>query len=119
MLVAGGGVAALEACLLLRAYAAEDDVAIHLLTPSDVFSYRPLSVLESFGGARTWSMPLDRFAADQDVELVPGGARTRPAIVTTSGVHTSYDLLLVAIGAHPTPQLPGAITSRARPTRLP
>lgn len=76
VLVAGGGVAALEACLLLRAYAAEDDVAIHLLTPSDVFSYRPLSVLESFGGARTWSMPLDQFAADQDVELVPGGIGT-------------------------------------------
>ena len=30
--------------------------------------------------------------------------------MTTSGVHTSYDLLLVAIGARPRPQLPGAIT---------
>ena len=76
VLVAGGGVAALEACLLLRAYAAENDVAIDLLTPSDVFSYRPLSVLESFGGARTWSMPLDRFASDQDVTLVHDGLGT-------------------------------------------
>ena len=70
MLVAGGGVAALEACLFLRAYVTENDVDIDLLAPNQVFSYRPLSVLESFGGARAWSMPLDRFAADQDVTLV-------------------------------------------------
>jgi sulfide:quinone oxidoreductase len=116
VLVAGGGVAALEACLFLRAYVSENDVDIDLLTPSQVFSYRPLSVLESFGGARTWSMPLDRFAADQDVTLVHDALETvlgpERAIVTTSGVRSSYDLLLVAIGARPTPQLAGAITFR-------
>jgi sulfide:quinone oxidoreductase len=114
VVVAGGGVAALEACLCLRAFVSESDVDIDLLTPSQVFSYRPLSVLESFGGARTWSMPLDRFAADQDVTLVHDalGAvlEAERAIVTTSGVRSPYDLLLVAIGARPTPQLPGAIT---------
>jgi sulfide:quinone oxidoreductase len=114
VLVAGGGVAALEACLFLRAYVSGSDVDIDLLTPNQRFSYRPLSVLESFGGARTWSMPLDRFAADQDVTLVHdalgevlGSERT---LVTTSGVRCPYDLLLVAIGARPTPHLPGAIT---------
>src|SRR4029079_12426826 len=116
VLVAGGGVAALEACLFLRAYVTENDVAIDLLAPNRVFSYRPLSVLESFGGARAWSMPLERFAADEDVTLVHDalGAVLGPerAIVTTSGVRCPYDLLLVAIGARPTPQLPGAITFR-------
>ncbi len=114
MLVAGGGVAALEACLFLRAYVSDDDVAIDLLSPDQFFSYRPLAVLESFGGAPTWSMRLERFAADQDVTLVPdaldavhGADR---AIVTTSGVRCAYDLLLVAIGARSTPQLPGAVT---------
>jgi len=122
VIVAGGGVAALEACLCLRAYVTEDEVAIDLLTPSQHFSYRPLSVLESFGGARTWSMRLDRFAADQDVTLVHdtlgavlGEERT---LVATSGVHAGFDLLLVAIGANPTPQLPGAMTFQG-PTDAP
>ena len=114
VLVAGGGVAALEACLFLRAYVSDDDVAIDLLTPEQVFSYRPLSVMESFGGARTWSMRLERFAADQDVTLVHDALAAvhgaERAIVTTSGVRSPYDLLLVAIGARPTPQLPGAVT---------
>jgi sulfide:quinone oxidoreductase len=114
VIVAGGGVAALEACLFLRAYVTEDAVAIDLLTPAQHFSYRPLSVLESFGGARAWSMPLERFAADQDATLVHDtlGAvhASERAIVTTSGVRSDFDLLLVAIGANPTPQLPGAMT---------
>ena len=114
MLVAGGGVAALEACLFLRAYVNDDDVAIDLLTPAQVFSYRPLSVLEAFGGAQTWSMRLERFAADQDVTLVHDALAAvdgaKPEIVTTSGVRCPYDLLLVAIGARPTPHLPGAVT---------
>ena len=114
MLVAGGGVAALEACLFLRAYVSETDVDLDLLTPSQVFSYRPLAVLEAFGGGRTWNMPLDRFAADQELTLVHDALGTvladEQAIVTTSGVRSGYDLLLVAIGARPTPQLPGAIT---------
>src|SRR4029079_9046294 len=116
VLVAGGGVAALEACLFLRAYVTDNDVDVDLLAPNRVFSYRPLSVLESFGGARAWSMPLDRFAADQDVTLVHDALGTvlgaERAIVTTSGVRCPYDLLLVATGARPTSQLPGAITFR-------
>jgi sulfide:quinone oxidoreductase len=114
VLVAGGGVAALEACLCLRAHVSDGEVDIDLLTPAQRFSYRPLSVLESFGGARAWSMPLDRFAADQDVTLVHDALgqvlERERAIVTSSGVRCPYDLLLVAIGASATPQLPGALT---------
>jgi sulfide:quinone oxidoreductase len=114
VLVAGGGVAALEACLFLRAYVSDDDVAVDLLAPGQVFSYRPLSVLESFGGGHAWSMHLERFAADQDVTLVHDALDTvhgeTRTIATTSGVHCPYELLLVAIGARATPQLPGAVT---------
>jgi sulfide:quinone oxidoreductase len=114
VLIAGGGVAALEACLLMRAYVSEDDVGIDLLTPALHFSYRPLSVLESFGGGRTWSMPLHRFAADQDVTLVHDAlGRVIPderEIETASGARYPYDALLVAIGGATTPQIPGAIT---------
>jgi sulfide:quinone oxidoreductase len=116
VVIAGGGVAALEACLLLRAHVSAEDVDIDLVAPAPCFSYRPLSVLEPFGGARAWSMPLDRFAADQDVTLVADGlARVLPherAIVTTAGARRAYDLLLVAVGAIAAPQFPGAITFR-------
>ena len=112
---------ALEACLLLRASVMENDIDIDLLAPNRVFSYRPLWVLESFGGARAWDMPLERFAADEDVTLVHDalGAVLGPerAIITRSGVRCRYDLLLVAAGARPTPQLRGAVTFRGRPMR--
>ncbi len=57
------------------------------------------------------SSPEDDAAIDL---LTPSGLGTvlgpDQTIVTTSGVRRSYGLLLVAIGARPTPQLPGAIT---------
>jgi sulfide:quinone oxidoreductase len=114
VLIAGGGVAALEACLLLRDHVAADDVDIEILTPAQHFTYRPLSVLEPVGGPRTWSMPLVRFASDQDAEVVHDElSAVHPderTITTTAGAERRYDLLLVAIGARPVQQLPGAVT---------
>jgi sulfide:quinone oxidoreductase len=114
--VAGGGVAAVEACLGLRASVSEHEVDIDLVTPVPHFAYRPLSVLESFGGGPAWSMPLDRFAADQDLTLINDALGSVDAdervVITTSGARLGYDLLLVAIGAKTTPQVPGAITFR-------
>ncbi len=48
VVVAGGGVAALEATLALRALA-EERVWIDLLSPDPRFWYRPLAVVEPFG----------------------------------------------------------------------
>ncbi len=106
--------AALEACLFLRAFLRAEDLEIEMLTPNQHFAYRPLSVLEPFGDQRTWSLRLDRFATDNDVAL--GHARlaevdaTAATIVTDAGERRSFDLLLVAVGARPTPELPGALT---------
>ncbi len=47
VLIAGGGVAALEATLALRALA-EERVAITLVAPESDFTYRPLAVAEPF-----------------------------------------------------------------------
>jgi sulfide:quinone oxidoreductase len=114
VVVAGGGVAALEAGLFLRAYVTAGEVEIELLTPHARFAYRPLSVLEPFGGAPTWSMGLDRFAADQEVVLTHDTlAEVLPqerAVRTASGEQRSYDLLLIAVGARPIPHIPGAVT---------
>jgi sulfide:quinone oxidoreductase len=114
VVIAGGGVAALEACLFLREYVTAEEVAVVLLTPARHFSYRPLSVLESFGDTRTWTMPLDRFADDCDATLVHDAlAQARPGertIETADGARHPYDLLLVAIGGTPVVHIPGALT---------
>ena len=64
IVIAGGGVAGLEACLTVRSFLGEADLSIELLCREHVFGYRPLSVLEPFDGAPVWSMELERFAAD-------------------------------------------------------
>ena len=51
VLIAGGGVAALEAMVALRTLA-EDRVDIELLSPDRDFYYRPLAVTEPFGAGR-------------------------------------------------------------------
>ena len=51
VLIAGGGVAAIEAMLALHALA-EDRVEIELLGPEPHFWYRPLSVVEPFGAPK-------------------------------------------------------------------
>ena len=48
IVIAGGGVAALEACLALRDVLSAADLDITLLSPAERFDYRPLSVLEPF-----------------------------------------------------------------------
>ena len=47
VLIAGGGVAALEAALALRALA-EDRVRVELLAPEPQYWYRPLAAAEPF-----------------------------------------------------------------------
>ena len=51
VVIAGGGVAALEAALALRALA-EDRVSVELLAPETQFWYRPLAVTEPTSGSR-------------------------------------------------------------------
>ena len=48
VLIAGGGVAAIEALLALRVHVGHT-VAVELLAPEDEFVYRPTSVAEPFG----------------------------------------------------------------------
>ena len=63
-------------------------------------------------------MKLERFAADQDVRLVPDALAAvepdrRVAITACSG-RLPYDALLICVGARPVRALPGAITFRGR-----
>ena len=113
VLIAGGGVAALEALLALRDLAG-DRVEVELLSPRPELEYRPLAVAEPFGIGRTRSYELEPIARDQGATLCKGAvAEVRAGeheIVTRTGEVLSYDVLLLAIGAQAGVGLPGAIT---------
>jgi sulfide:quinone oxidoreductase len=116
VVIAGGGVAALEACLALRERLSADDLNITLLSPAERFDYRPLSVLEPFRGVSRWSLSLATFAADQDITVIRDAltavAPHARVAVTGAGDEVPYDVLLVATGGHAADALHGALTFR-------
>jgi len=115
VLIAGGGVAALEAALALRALA-EDRVSVQLLAPEPHFWYRPLAVAEPFGLGEVRQFELAELAGAAGAIFSPGalvrvdaGRRLAP---TSAAGSIPYDVLLVACGAVPTPAVAGALTFR-------
>ena len=114
LLIAGGGVAALEAVLALRALI-EDRVAIELLGPEPHFWYRPLSVAEPFELGEAHRYELSALAAAAGASFTLGrleGVDAAGHRARTSVGDVPYDILLVAIGAVPTVAIPGALTFR-------
>ncbi len=116
VVIAGAGIAALEAALALRARLDDRHLRITLLAPNERFRYPPLSVLEPFGGERSWSLPLTAFADDVGVELHHGvlhevdvAGRT---LRTSEGERLDYDALLIATGARADRSLDGAVPFR-------
>lgn len=113
VLIAGAGVAALEALLALRDLAG-DRVEIDLLAPTRDFVYRPLTVLEPFGGGQPPRLSLGKILRDQGAGHVFDGLAAvdpeRRTIRTTGGDEYGYEALLVATGARPAEALPGALT---------
>ena len=102
VLIAGGGVAGLEACFALSDLAGER-VECTVLTPEREFVYRPMVVAEPFGRGLAQREPLERIVEDAGARLIRGSLaavedRTREA-VTAAGERLGYDALLVAVGA--------------------
>lgn len=113
VVVAGGGVAALEGCLALRELAGER-VAITLLAPDPDFVPRPPRVREPFGGPRARHYPLAVIARDLGLthcadafKWLDGPGRV---VHTVQGRALAFDALLVAIGARMTPAFHHAVT---------
>ena len=115
VLIAGGGVAALEAMLSLRQLAPEL-VEVELLAPEPRYWYRPLAVAEPFGLDDVASFDLADLADRAGALFTPGAIRGVVAdahqALTEPGGAFEYDLLLLACGAHPTEAVPGALTFR-------
>ncbi len=102
VVIAGGGVAALEAALALRELAG-DRVATTLLTPEATFSYRPMTVLEPFSVGHARRYPLSRLAelagADLRRDCLERVDAEAHVVHTDSGWTVRYDALLLAYGA--------------------
>lgn len=113
--IAGGGVAALEAALALRALAGERPLEVELVSPEPHFWFRPLSVVEPFRLGEVVRHELNALAAaagaDFTLGAVEGVDAARRLALTTVG-EIPYDALLVAIGAVPVAAVPGALTFR-------
>ena len=113
VVIAGGGVAALEALLVLREQA-EERVAIELIAPSAEFVYRPLELAALFRGDRVRRFDLKRIAADNGATLVQDRLEAvwpeAGLAVTTGGLHHEYDSLLIATGTRLHRAVPGAVT---------
>jgi sulfide:quinone oxidoreductase len=114
VLIAGGGVAALEAALALRELAG-DRVHTTLLAPEAEFVYRPMKVLEpfvAFSDARRYS--LEAIARDIGAELRRDAFKRlepdRRVVHSELGVQLEYDAVLLALGAIARPRFEYALT---------
>src|SRR4051812_7884481 len=113
VVIAGGGVAALETLMALRDLAG-DRVAISVIAPDPNFIYRPMKVAEPFqlGHARDYALADvardhgARFIHDSVAEVEP----EQRVIRCGSGVHVSYDHLIIATGAKAVPAFQHALT---------
>ncbi|HSD82200.1 MAG TPA: FAD-dependent oxidoreductase, partial [Solirubrobacteraceae bacterium] len=111
--IAGGGVAALEAALALRELAGEL-VATTLVADAEDFVYRAQAVGEPFGLGTARHVPLREVARDVGAELVTARAVAVDAaarrLALAGGEELGYDALLVALGAQAVPAHDAATT---------
>jgi sulfide:quinone oxidoreductase len=113
VVIAGGGVAGLEALFALRALAG-DRVALTLIAPDDHFSYRPLAVAEPFALGRPRRTPLSDAVRDAHAGFVRAAVAgvdvAERAVTTSDGQAIGYDALVLALGAASEPAFAHAFT---------
>jgi sulfide:quinone oxidoreductase len=113
VVIAGGGVAALEAMIALHDIG-PDRVHVTLLAPGPDFVYRPSKIGESFGLGRRMHHPLARAATDFGASYVADAVdsvdTTAREVRCAGGSVLPYDSLIVALGARPEPAFEHAET---------
>ena len=102
VVIAGGGIAALEATMALRDLA-EDRVKITLVAPERDFELKALRTAEPFSRDHVPHYPLSEIAARFDAELRVGAVAevdaARHVARLTDGTELAYDALVLAVGA--------------------
>jgi sulfide:quinone oxidoreductase len=113
IVIAGGGIAGLEALVALRSHLGSGP-RIELLEANTDFVERQRAVAEPFGGGAPRRFDLVRIAADHGAHLRPDRLAAVDAegrtVRTVRGDTLDYDALLVAVGARPDIAIPGALT---------
>lgn len=122
VLVAGGGVAALESLLALHDLG-EQRFDLTLLSPDEAFSVRAMSVAVPFAAGHVTSVPLERICSELGVRRVIARLAsvdaTKQIAWTDDGNRIEYDELIVATGAAAIPVFAHALTfSDADPVRI-
>jgi sulfide:quinone oxidoreductase len=113
VLIAGAGVAGLEAALALRDLAGDRvDVALH--DPGREFAYRPFGIGEPYGTTRAFRYDLRRLSelcgASLNASAITAVEPERRIAVARDGERLPYDYLIVATGARMLWSVPGAVT---------
>jgi sulfide:quinone oxidoreductase len=115
VLIAGSGVAAVEAALALHALAG-DRVELELLAPAAELNERPWSVLTPFGADAAPRIDLGGLVSElgmrRHADALASVETDTHSAVTRGGERLGYDVLVVASGAHSREAVPGAVTFR-------
>jgi sulfide:quinone oxidoreductase len=122
VLIAGGGIAGLEAMMAVRDLAG-GRVEITLVAPDPDFVYKPLIVEEPFSSQPAEQHALAPIAEHLDAQFIQNGvAEVRPeqhSVELADGSSLDYDKLILCIGARPRPAFTGAVPLRTDGTVLP
>lgn len=114
VVIAGGGVAAVEALLALRALPGGPALDVTVVAPAGELVYKPLAVGEPFGRPPMRRYRLDAICADLGATLVHdvlGAVEAERRIARCGdGRELPYDALVVATGASAHAALPSATT---------
>ncbi len=115
VLVAGGGIAGLEAVLALRELAG-DAVEATVVDPGRRFTVPGTATAGAFGLGTTVDLRLADVVHRAGATLVPGRIASvdaaRHVVLLDGGELLTYDALVVAVGAVPVAAVPGALTFR-------
>jgi sulfide:quinone oxidoreductase len=113
VLIAGGGVAALETALALGDLA-PDRTAVTVVAPNSEFFYRPMAVREPFAYGPAERYKLASIVGDAGARLVHGELASVDAAKQTvqikAGESLGYGALLLAVGARAEPHYEHALT---------
>jgi len=114
VVIAGGGVAALEAVLAFQELDRDHALSVEVVAPDTRFVYRPLSVRDPFGPRSTRAYDLEPLVQHAGARLRRGQVDAVDPdgrlITLGDGMQLPYDALLLATGVTRQPGLPGAGT---------